>query len=193
MTYKHALILFAVFITTGVGSYVLVKNDYYPVAVVNWKLVTARQLERDFNAAYRYFERALATYGSDSKRLASAEARKEIWRAALDKIIVDILIREELNRRISSSEYQLVANRKIDQFLENNQNVSEAAQTLYGLAIADFRSRLLLPQAYREILEGRMTLNGERFDEWLNKSRRQAKVIILTPDLQWQDDQVKLR
>ena len=193
MSLKHAIFAFLIVMLAGFSSYILISSGYYPIAVVNLEVVTAREVERDFGAAYRYFENAVLTYGSDAKRLAAPETRKEIWRAALDKIIGDSLVYKELRRRFPGSEYQPVADRKISQFLEDNKSVEEAAKTLYGLDLAAFQQRLLLPQAYRAILEGRMDLIREKFEDWLKNSRAQAKVWILTPELKWEDGQVKLK
>ena len=193
MSFKHAIFAFFVVMATGFGSYVLVSIGYYPIAMVDWHIITARELERDFSAAYRYFENALVTYGADPERLTGESERKEIWRAALDKIIVDSLTLRELNRRLSKAEHQEVANTKIQNFFKSNANVADAAKTLYGLDLETFEERLLLPEARREILEGRMSLAGENFQDWLKTARANASVLILTPDLKWEGGQVKLK
>ena len=62
---------------------------------------------------------------------------------------------------------------------------------MYGLEWPDFKERVLLPQAYREILEGRMFLNNENFNDWLAKERASARVIVFMPGLKWENGSIK--
>ena len=176
----------------GVVSHKLVQDGRYPIASVHFNIITARELHNDFGAAFNYFQRAALTYGSNPAILNTASAKQEIQRATLEKIIVDSLIFKELRKRVPESEYQEVADRKISQFLEANPKTQEAAKTLYNLSLEDFKERILLPQSYKEILQGRMTLDGTDFNNWLQNAKSDAKVAIFYPNLKWEEGQLKL-
>ncbi|MBI3045928.1 MAG: hypothetical protein HYY86_00065 [Candidatus Harrisonbacteria bacterium] len=192
MSFRTSLILFVIFMLFGTGAYFAVQNGWYPIALVNFDILTKKSVEKDSAAAFRYFQNALLASGSDPRQLEKPESRKEIRRAVLDKLIVDSLIYQELQSKFPN-EFRDIAEKNINQFVQNNNNVEQGAKLLYGLEWPDFKERILLPQAYREILEGRMFLNNENFSDWLVQKRGLARVIIFTPDLQWEDNGVKLR
>jgi len=192
MSFKHAIIIFGLLMAAGIGTHISVRDGNYPVAIVNFGIITAKSVDEDFSAAYRYFQNAMLVSGSDPSTLDTPESKREIRRATLDKLITDLFVYNELKVRLGV-EFQAIAEKNIEQFLKINSNIEEGAKKLYGLDILGFKRRVLQPQAYKEILEGRMFLANEKFDDWLKDRRAQASVIILTPDLQWKDGEVKLR
>lgn len=191
MTYKHAVIAFAIIMASGIGAYRAVINGAYPVAFVDFNLITEKQIQKDFAAAYKYFQNALLVSGSDPRSLETLEAHREIRRATLDKLIIDELIYKELEAR-AHDDFKSIAEKNVEQYIQNNANISEGAEKIYGLTLADFKSQVLMPQAYKEILQGRMFLNKENFDEWLKNKKSAVRIIILSPDLQWDGSSVKL-
>lgn len=193
MTYKNSLILFAVFMAAGFGSYVAARNGFYPVAIVNFDLVTARDAEKNYIAAYRYSRNALLVYGSDPAVLENPVSRLEIKRGTLEKLVLDELVYSELKRRSRKSDFYAAAQNKIDRYLSENKNVEEAAKNLYGFTLEEFRERVLLPQAYLEVLAGGMFLNNENFEEWFQQARNSAAVVILSPKLEWQEGGVRIK
>ena len=192
MSFNRALIAFMLLMAFGISSHSFVGRGIYPVAVVNFDVVTAKQVAEDSRVAYTYFQNTLRAYGNDPSTLDTAESQLEIKRATLEKLILDKIIYQELRQRVKDDFYA-IANQNIDKYVADNQNVTQGAKLLYGLELPDFRNRVLLPQAYREILEGRMFLNNEQFDEWLKDSGSSAQVFILSPELQWVDGSVKVR
>lgn len=192
MSFKRAVIIFFLFMGFGVTGYSLVRRGIYPVAVVNFDVVTAKDVNENSSIAYTYFQNMLRAYGNDPATLDTAESQLEIRRATLEKLILDKIIYHELTSRINE-DFREIARKNIDQYIENNNNVREGAKLLYGLELSDFKERILLPQAYREILEGRMFLKNEQFDEWLKDSGLNARVLILSPNLQWVEGSVKVR
>ena len=192
MSYKISLISFVFLMSAGLGSYFAIRNGFYPVAFVDFNLITKKQIQKDFAAAYKYFQNALLVSGSDPRSLETLEARREIRRATLDKLIIDELVYEELEVR-TNDDFKSIAEKNVEQYIQNNANISEGAEKIYGLNLADFKSQVLMPQAYKEILEGRMFLTKENFDEWLKNKKSSVRVIILSPDLKWDGSSVKLQ
>ena len=191
MSFRTSLILFAVFMTAGLGSYLTFRNGWYPAAIVNFDIITAKTLNKTYFVAYRYFQNVLLASGKDTKELEKKETRGELRRAAIDKLITDSLIYRELERRFS--DFNGIAEKNIKEYLKNNADLEKGAKVLYGMEFPEFKKQILLPQAYQEILEGRMFLNNENFSVWLGGERSRAKIFILLPDLKWDGNVIKLR
>lgn len=172
----------------GFSVFLLIHNGYYPVAVVDFHVITAKTLEQDYQAALNYFQKAILTYGSDPQILKKEATQQEIKRAALNKLITDFLIYQEAKKRLGGDLDSVT-----EKIVNNNSNdpkLAQAVQEIYGLSLEDFKSQVLTAQAYKEILQGRMSLNNENFDAWLKTASEQAKVIILLPDFSWNGKQV---
>ena len=177
----------------GVAAYITLHNGRYPISIVNSHIITASTVEKNFGASLTYLQNAALVYRSNPALLETAEARGEIKRATLDKLISDALILSELKKRVPGAEIDAIADTKINQFLSDNSDIEKAAQTLYGLSLAEFRSRVLLPQAYQEILEGRMFLAKEDFAAWLSETKQSARVFVFISDLEWTGEQISIK
>ena len=149
-------------------------------------------MNKTYFVAYRYFQNVLLSSGKDVKELEKRETRVELRRATVNKLITDSLIYQELKRRIPG-EFNAIAEKNINEYIKNNADLEKGAKLLYGIDFSDFKEQILLPQAYQEILEGRMFLNNESFNDWLAKERSQAKIFILLPDLKWEKESIILR
>src|SRR3989338_1674331 len=160
MQFKTSLVVFFILMSSGAGSYLAVRNGIYPVAAVNFNLITAKSLRANSFAVYRYYQNAFLSSGADPGQLDTIESQKEIRRATLEKLIADSLVLKELQLRLKN-EFREIAEDNINKYISNNKNVEQGAKLLYGLNLSDFRSQVLLPQAHREILEGLMFLNNE--------------------------------
>lgn len=176
----------------GLSAYFTAKNGYYPVAIINFDLITAEKFSKETSTANKYYQNEFFVRGSDPKTLDSAQAQLEIRRAVLDDLISNSLIFRELNRRLKN-DYQSIAENKIDQVLKKNVNLQAGVKELYGLEFSEFKDEVLLPQAYQEILQGRMFLNNEDFNNWLKKARFRARVIILSPEFEWNGDALLIK
>jgi hypothetical protein len=189
MSFKKSIAIFALMMSVGIGSYFMVRERLYPAAVVNLGIITEKEVGRDSLAAYNYFKNNLLVSGTDPTVLDTPEYQVEIRRAALDKLISDSLIYKELSSRFKN-DFIDAAERNVGQFISSNENLEMGAKILYGLDLPEFKERILLPQAYREILEGRMFLADEDFENWLTTARSEAKVLIISPIFSWEDGRV---
>ena len=146
MKYK---IVFLAIMFFGLSAYYFANNKYYPVAVVNGEFISARDFEREFNAALVYYQNVIRTYSEQRVDLASVgDFVFELRRATLDNLIEDVLVYNELEDRVSNGLDEAVA-RKIPDF-------NESAAALYGLSVADFKEMVLVPQAHRELLSSQL-------------------------------------
>ena len=138
MSFRVSLSIFFGFLAIGLGSYFTIHNGWYPVAIVDFRFVSASTLEKDYQAAIRYFANAFLTYGTaDPRILEQGSAQQEIRRAALEKIILDAIILKEARTQFGKGleatvEDLIVKNIDVDK-------ITEAAETLYGLTFEDFK------------------------------------------------------
>ncbi len=190
MPLPKAFVIFFALLACGVITYVVAHNNLYPIAIVNLRFITAHTMEKDFRAANRYFYNVLLTYGqkTDPNVLEQETSQKEIRRAALEKLIIDILIYKEAQHRIGNT-----LNTLTDEMIRKNidlATISQAAEKLYGLTIEEFKSEILDSEARREILQNTMSTQKEDYNAWLKNAKRQAKVIILLPGFKWDGEKV---
>lgn len=188
MSFRNSIIIFFIFMGLGLGSFAAIRNGRYPVALVNFHVISAKTLEKDYNAAVRYFYNALLTYGSDPGILEETASQKEIKRAVLNKLIINYLIYAETKKRLGR-DLTGVTEKIISQNVDDPQ-LERAVKEIYGLELEDFKDQVLVAQAHREILEGRMFLKNEDFDNWLQGAINQTKVIVLLPDFYWDGKEV---
>lgn len=175
-------------IFVGLAGYYLIHFGYYPVAVVNTEIISAKDLNYEFSLAYRYYSVVLGNkHGYDVE---SREFRRELRGAALENLIEKSLIYKEAKARIGRELERLVDN-KINKEITNQQSVEEAAKLLYGMNLADFKELVLVPQARKEILEGRLFLEKKDFRNWLAQTKNSASVFILTPEFYWESGELK--
>lgn len=176
----------------GIGGLIAMQNDWYPIAMVNFDIITRHAFERNYFTATTYYENAFMVYGKQQDQLEISQIKKELTRATLDKLVFDSLIASEVVKRIGSSESGTIAEQKINEFMKA-QDINTAVETLYGINFDEFKNRILIPQAYREILEDRMLLANENFDAWLSEKKQNSSIFIFFPGLEWQNNVVQVQ
>ncbi len=188
----------------GIGALIviviigLVLTGFYPIAFVGIKPITWHNFKENSAAAYHYYKMTLQTYGGSQEDLNKPENIQEINRAVLDKLIENEIIFKSLNSIPKANE---IVRNKIEQALKQainpKDNIKEAVNTLYGLTVDEFTKLVLVPQARKEVLEGRLFLenssNSNGFDEWLKKAKKDVKVLILLNDFKWDGEKVVLK
>lgn len=194
MSFRTSLFFFFGLLCIGLGSYFTVHNGWYPVAIVDFQFVSASTFEKDYQAAIHYFTNALLTYGTSKVNpliLKEESAQQEIRRAALEKIVIDAIILKEAQKTFGNDLDAVVEN-----LIEKNiqmEKIAEAADTLYGMTLEEFKERILIAQARRELLEGRKFTEKTDFKEWLKTASQNAKVVILVPYLQWNGEGMEIK
>ncbi len=190
MSLKKSIFIFSIIMATGITASAIVRNGGYPVAMVNYRFISETTLQKSTETAYGYLQNILSLSGADPEKLNAPDSYRELKREALDDLISRELIRQELGKRMSDGERDTIAARNIAQLLEGNIKLEEGVEKLYGLTMEEFKARLLMPQAYSEILEGRMNLNNEDFSIWLMSARKNSSVAIFYPGFSWDGEKV---
>ncbi|MEK7174121.1 MAG: hypothetical protein AAB759_00460 [Patescibacteria group bacterium] len=159
----------------------------YPVAIVNGKILLASRFDNNYRAASVYIDN-LAKSFEGQKEAMRRPTPAELEAGVLDQLVTAMLV-EEAARREAGGDLSALVERKIGG-LEITDEVKRGAETLYGMSFADFRAEVLVPQAERDILSGRLYLKGQDVDTWLAGARRDAKVSIFSSRLKWADGKV---
>lgn len=182
MEKRTIIILLSLAVVGAAAAYAILRGAY-PVAVVNGTTISNETYESKYSAALSYYRSALATY-ADTAAFGAAE-RRELRRAVLEGLVEEALVHGELLRR-EPNELSAVVKNKIAKALKDP-DFPSAARTLYGLTSEGARRYLLVPQAEREILEGRLFLEQQELDAWLLAAKQTARVTMLISGFSWKD------
>ncbi len=183
MSKKIIFILIAGLAVCGILYLVLIQS--YPVASVNWHLITLKSFEKDYTAATSYYRNLLETYDKNQAPvLDSPEIQREISRAVLERSVENVLIDQELKKQLKTDELEKMLNKRIQEVLKGK-DIEKEVKTLYGLSMKDFEERILEPEAEREIITGRFFLENKNFEDWMKDAKKQAQVAILLSNLKW--------
>lgn len=185
---SFVLILIALSAIATSGAY-LILSQSYPVALVNWKPIFAKDFNADYQAALIYYKNALEIYAEDSAVLSADETKAEIKRAVLDNLIENILIEKKLRQEIGDDKFNEAIANKIEEAVKKG-DIQKAIETLYGFSFDEFKERVLAPQAKKEILEG---LFKNDFEKKLKEMKTTAKIIMLLPDFEWNGEGVIIK
>jgi hypothetical protein len=168
----------------AVGAVFVVRAGYYPVALVDGDFLLARDLWSQYHVVRTYDEHARALSGATST----------VSRAALERAVLGVMIETALVHRAIRAEVGVEAERLVaeraDGFL-GDAELLQAARAVYGTDAVAFRRMVLVPQAEREMLTGMLFLRGTRWEDWLEKAKREARVRIFAPGLRWEGGEVR--
>ncbi|MEK7593411.1 MAG: SurA N-terminal domain-containing protein [Patescibacteria group bacterium] len=170
------------------GAY-LILSQSYPVALVDWKPIFAKDFNADYQAALIYYKNALEVYAKDSAILNADETKTEIKRAILDNLIENNLIEKKLRQEIGNDKFNEAVANKIEEAVKKG-DIQKATETLYGFSLNEFKERVLAPQAKKEILK---SLFKNDFEEKLKEIKKTAKIIMLLPDFEWNGEGVIIK
>ncbi len=193
MSFRRSSITFAILMTIGLLSYRVAWDGLYPLVFVNYSFITGDEVDRNLSLAYDYYRNALTYSGSDPSKLDVPDSYNELKRAVIDEMISREIIMNELKSRVSSREIDEISEKNISAALKEAPQIADGINKLYGLSLADFKEQILIPQARKEILEGRMNLSSQDFNAWLGKARRESWILILSQDFVWDGAKVVLK
>ena len=163
---------------------------WYPIMLVDGTAVSAMRFEKNYRAAVMYYENLRrSTAGNASATLQFAEmSPADIQVAVLDQMVAAALVQDGA-RRETGEELPTMVRDKVAAALADS-GVANGVGLLYGMTIEDFRDEVLVPQAEREILDGRLFWRGEAVESWLADARKNTKVQIFSPKFSWDGGKV---
>ena len=157
-------ILFLIIVAGGALLAFSASSGYYPIAIVGNRIVLARAFWKNYEAAEIYYGNLERTYGASSTIVS---ANGEFEKLVLEALVEGSLIHTEALRELGGDLSYLIEE-KLGKF-ESDARLKEAAAAVYGLNAYDFKNEILVPQAEREILSGRLFLKGEGLEKKLIK------------------------
>ena len=183
-------IIFSSFIIGGLLVFALVSQGFYPIATVNGKIITAH----DF---WQKYQTDSAYYQNYAKSLEAAQVAEEVDPptaddfkiSALTQLVENIIIAEGAEKELGSDLEALVEN-KLSK-VPNDDKFKKGVQAAYGANFSDFVDNFMVPLAKQEILEGRLFLKGEDFDEWFLKAKSEARVKIFSGEYIWDGQNIQ--
>ena len=172
---------------------IILALGWYPIASVNGDLISARHFRQYVDSALSYQATSFSTYSASSTRLlaASQQSEAQLGSVALDELIEHQLIFQGVEEKIQDSHVQLTKD-KVANYREQPELIG-ASRDLFRISPELFSNVLLEPEARRELLRGRLFLDGVVLDEWLIEKRKSAKVRIFSPTYIWQEFQVLVK
>ncbi len=182
------LILFLLILLIA-SVYFYLRTNSLPAAVVNWSFISQSEIDDYYNMSHNYLVLA-STSNSDLQTLAATSTQKDIKRAVIEKLIENKLIYAEAQKRVGN-DLKEIANQKIQNALKTI-DINDAVNKMFGISIENYTEEELLPDAYKEILQGRMDASGEDFNNWLENAKNNAHVFILIPGYYWDGKSVKI-
>lgn len=163
----------------------------YPLAIVNGRVIWASTYRSYVASALAYQQAAHDTYNASSTSLLAASAQGEaaLGRVALDELVEQKLIDGGLDSLVGDNSPELVQN-KIEDLLKEPQ-LPGASRALFQLDPASFTTVILRPQATREVLSGRVFIDGKTLDGWVTEARKSAQVRLLSSSYRWDGEHVQ--
>ncbi len=176
--YFYGILAVVVFIAVVCGVF-----GWYPVLIIGRTPIfagTFRSMERATSASY---EKIASFYASSSSAIAQP-APSDIAVATLTQLVEADLIRKKLEEEYDPETLQNLIQDKLAPY-DSEANLAAAAQTIYGWSYAEFKARILAPQAERDILKSKLFLEGTQFSDWLANAKKNASVKIFLPGYSW--------
>ena len=165
----------------------LVSLGYYPVLIINSDFISAKQFIREYHAAVIYYENLLKTYNQnigEEEKLGPEDLQLAVINSLIEKSLIADGARDEAGDDFSYLLKNKLKNISVDKELE------KAITSLYGMSRDEFILAVIVPQAEREILAGRIFLRGERIGDWIADAKKEANVIIFSPNFKWNKERV---
>ncbi len=198
MTRYKLYIVFFVIIGLGTAAVSFVSAGYYPIAVVNGNIITASTFTNNYDVVSTYYNNLLKAYRTASSTVQSDSGQasstlpaltpSQIQKSVLSGMIENILIENGARKEMGNDLNRLV-DEKVSQASEGP-DIAKAVKTLYGLSMDDFKNKILVPQAERDILTGSLFLKGQKIEDWLTAEKKSSTVIILSGKLYWNGNDV---
>ncbi len=175
---RYFVTIFFIVLGSGFGTFYLVRQGWYPVAIINSEIIWGYNLDKEARVAEYYYQQSLTT--SEKEGLKNNN-NKQVRVAVLKNIIERKLVSDALRQKLNNIELTASINNIISPYLENP-NLEQAAVALYDLNLADFYKLIVIPQAEKELLLKQLQEEGVSYSDWLSQAEKSAKIILLTKD-----------
>ncbi len=187
----HFFIGLIILVTIGALIFFTTNKGLYPVAIVDSKIIFAKDFRKVTESAFAFYSTAVAVY--KKQELSEEDGDKlfnEIRRATLEKLIEQSIVGKELSNRLGGGVRAIIDNRL--QSVENDK-LEEMAPRLYGLSAEEFKDMVLAPEAAAELLANDFKSKNEDYTAWLSNAKKAASVTVLVSGVKWVEDRVEIK
>lgn len=173
------LIITLLILAGGLLGYSLVRNGFFPVALVNGKVILFSHVEDNMIVSKKIFSTAGFFEDEELEKLFSGNDA-ELFQKTLESLIVNTVVKTSI-----PDEVRQLADKRIKDYLASVDypQLSSSIKLLYGWDFDTFRERILEPQAFDEAL---LEKKGDELEEWLAEARTAAKVSIWFLPFEWE-------
>ncbi len=163
----------------------LIGFGFYPVALVNGSIISARELNKNISAFMEYGSKAQVVYGTSTLPEVRVSAGD-----ILNQLIETTLIRDGLIKELGSPLYKRLLDEKNKSYVGDRVFMT-AAESVYGLSAGDVVSEIIRPQAEKELLLAHLSLNQTNFPGWLLGEKKAADVRVFLSGVRWTGEVVE--
>lgn len=196
MSHKFVLSLFLVSLIGGGILFFGVSSSI--AAMVDGKPIWKKDFNETVSMIIKYY------YAADEYNTATEISELEIMK---DKDLMKRVQKEALERMIGykimtlgiekiKPDWEESAQAKISDALtkvKENDKFEEGVKALYGMSQADFKGKVLIPQAQFEILSEELKKQNKNYEEWMKEEKEKASIRIMIDGLGWKNGEVVIR
>jgi len=169
------------------AAFALYIYGVYPVLVVGSHIVSAQTFQKQYSAALLYVDNAKKVYGESKIQWVT---RDDIKQSVLQGLVEVSLVHDGASAEVGSGNLASIVSQKLSNLGDLGKLDGELA-ALYGLHEKDFEAAVLIPQAEKDILTGRLFAKGASYDDWLRGAEASARVYLFVPGFKWDGSAVQ--
>ncbi len=191
-TGRKFFIILLLMVGVGIGGYILVKGDVFPVAVVDSGFISARTFDRSVKALAQYYEVSAKNAAANNKPVPVSPGTAALKKAMLAQLIQDELIARNFHA-VAGKDADAVVLKKLESVKDKTESAEfqNAVRAFYGLSIDEFKDFVLIPEARREVITDALRAKHEDFEAWVKGLQTKASVFILLRGFSWEKGELK--
>lgn len=163
----------------------------YPVALVDGTPILFRTWKNAERAAMQFANARLKTAGQQAINFYAPENKElleEVGRNTLSFLIENKILSQE-GKKISDDFYA-AAEQKVADALKGK-NVEQGTKAVYGLDLEQLKKMVLIPQAWRDVLQETLSVKKQTAEEWLKDVKQSKKIRLLFIPFYWNGERVE--
>lgn len=186
---KSKIIIAGIIFVMIIG--VIVYTGLFPVASVNSEWLWERDFSKSVGAVEQLQRTSLGINlpSPTGTTTLSALRATDIQRGALEELMYEKIIAQELKRIDASQDWDQRIARDVEGLLTGKERATleEATRTLYGIGLEDFKRLVLAPKVREDLLRKELALRAQDPDAFLDAAFQNARIKIYVLDYKWKD------
>lgn len=195
---EHKFILSLFFVSLIGGGVLFFGISSGIAAMVDGKPIWKKDFNETVSLMVKYYDTAGghhdATEISESEITKDKDLMKRVQKESLERMIEYKIMTLGLEKM--NPDWDKSAQAKISDALKKvkeNDKFEEGVKALYDMSQADFKGKVLIPQAQFEILSEELKKQNKNYDEWMKEEKEKASVKIMVDGLEWKEGEVQIK